>query len=61
MSEADMQRQIDVLKEQQSMQTNAIKAALEARWAGGADTVDGWVKALDPHIETNPQTPLYEV
>jgi len=55
----EIQLKLDQLSQQQSFQTNAIKAALEARWSGGADTVDGWLKALDPSIETNPQTPLY--
>jgi hypothetical protein len=59
MNEDEIQLKLDQLSQQQSFQTNAIKAALEARWSGGADTVDGWLKALDPSIETNPQTPLY--
>jgi hypothetical protein len=58
-NEDEIQLKLDQLSQQQSFQTNAIKAALEARWSGGADTVDGWLKALDPSIETNPQTPLY--
>jgi hypothetical protein len=59
MNEDEINLKLDQLSQQQSFQTNAIKAALEARWSGGADTVDGWLKALDPSIETNPQTPLY--
>jgi len=59
MNEDEINLKLDQLSQQQSFQTNAIRAALEARWSGGADTVDGWVKALDPSIETNPQTPLY--
>ena len=59
MNDDEIQLKLDQLSQQQSFQTNAIKAALEARWSGGADTVDGWLKALDPSIETNPQTPLY--
>lgn len=59
MNEEEMRAVIIQLQQQQAYQTNAIRAALEARWAGGADTVDGWVKALDPSIETDPQTPLY--
>jgi hypothetical protein len=58
-NEDEIQMKLDQLSEQQAFQTNAIRAALEARWSGGADTVDGWLKALDPSIETNPQTPLY--
>jgi hypothetical protein len=59
MTDEEIQAKLDQLSTQQSHQTNAIRAALEARWSGGADTVDGWVKALDPTIQTNPQTPLY--
>lgn len=59
MNDDEIQAKLDQLSQQQSFQTNAIRAALEARWSGGADTVDGWLKALDPSIETNPQAPLY--
>ena len=55
----ELEQRLATLEQQQAYQTNAIRAALEARWKGGADTVDGWVKALDPNIETNPKTPLY--
>lgn len=56
---AEFEERLAQLEKQQAYQTNAIKAALEARWKGGADTVDGWVKALDPNIETDPKAPLY--
>jgi len=59
MTPEEMAAKINQLEQQQAYQTNAIRAALEARWAGGADTVDGWVKALDPNIQTNPRKPLY--
>ena len=59
MSEDDVEAQIQLLQEQQALQTSAIRAALEARWSGEADSVDGFLKALDPGLETNPQTPLY--
>lgn len=59
MNEDEIQAKLDQLSQQQSFQTNAIRAALEARWSGGADTVDGWLKALDPSITTDPKTPLY--
>ena len=59
MNEDEIQMKLDQLSQQQAFQTNAIRAALEARWSGEADTVDGWLKALDPDIQTNPQTPLY--
>lgn len=55
----ELEQRLATLEQQQAYQTNAIKAALEARWKGGADTVDGWVKALDPNIETEPKAPLY--
>jgi hypothetical protein len=58
-NEDEIQMKLDQLSQQQAFQTNAIRAALEARWSGEADTVDGWLKALDPDIQTNPQTPLY--
>ena len=59
MSPDEIEAKLQQLEQQQAYQTNAIRAALEARWAGGADTVDGWVKGLDPNIQTNPKTPLY--
>jgi len=59
MTEDEIQQAIQVLQQQQSLQSAALKAALEARWLGGADTVDGYVKALTPGIETTPEQPLY--
>ena len=59
MSDDEIEAKLNQLSAQQSIQTNAILAALEARWSGGADTVDGHLHALNPDIETNPQTPLY--
>jgi hypothetical protein len=58
-TEDEVEAQITLLQQQQALQTNAIRAALEARWSGEADSVDGFVKALDPNIQTNPHTPLY--
>jgi hypothetical protein len=49
---------IQVLQQQQSLQSSALKAALEARWTG-EDSVDAYVKALTPGLETAPETPLY--
>ena len=54
MNEDEIQMKLDQLAQQQAYQTNAIRAALEARWSGGADTVDGWVKALDPRHRDEP-------
>jgi len=59
MTDDEIQAAIQTLQEQQSLQSAALKAALEARWSGGADTVDGYVKALTPGIQTQPETPLY--
>lgn len=59
MTDEEIEAKLGVLEQQQSMQTNALRAALEARWAGEADSVDGWVKALDPNIQTAPLTPIY--
>lgn len=61
MDEDEIRTLIEQLQKQQSMQTNALRAALEGRWSGQADSVDGWVRALDPGItETVPRTPLYD-
>jgi len=58
MTAEEMAQVISLLETQQAYQTNAIRAALEGRWTG-EDSVDAWVKALDPTIQTDPQTPLY--
>jgi hypothetical protein len=60
MTDDEVLARLDQLAEQQAIQTNALIAALEARWAGGANTVDGYVKALNPEITTEPKIPLYE-
>jgi len=59
MNDDEIQAAIQTLQQQQSLQSAALKAALEARWSGGADTVDGYVQALTPGIQTQPETPLY--
>jgi len=59
MTDEEVAAVIAQLQNQQSLQSAALKAALEARWSGGAASVDGFVKALTPGIETEPQTPLY--
>jgi len=58
MNDEEIQAAIQQLQAQQSLQSAALKAALEARWTG-EDSVDGYVKALTPGIETTPETPLY--
>jgi hypothetical protein len=55
----EIEAKLAQLEQQQSFQTSALRAALEARWSGEADSVDGFVKALDPTIQTDPKTPLY--
>jgi len=59
MNEEEIQAIIAQLQQQQSLQSAALKAALEARWSGQADSVDGYVQALTPGIQTQPETPLY--
>jgi hypothetical protein len=61
MDEDEIRAEIELLQRQQAMQTSALRAALEGRWSGQADSVDGWVRALDPGVtETTPRTPLYD-
>jgi len=59
MTDEEIQAAIQQLQAQQALQSSALKAALEARWSGQADSVDGFVKALTPGIQTQPETPLY--
>ena len=58
MNEEEIQSAIQQLQAQQSLQSAALKAALEARWTG-EDSVDAYVQALTPGIQTQPETPLY--
>ncbi|HYW86180.1 MAG TPA: hypothetical protein VFB50_00310 [Chloroflexota bacterium] len=58
MNEDEIQAAIQQLQAQQSLQSAALKAALEARWTG-EDSVDAYVQALTPGIQTQPETPLY--
>jgi len=58
MTDDEIQQAIQVLQQQQSLQSAALKAALEARWTG-EDSVDAYVKALTPGIDTAPERPLY--
>jgi hypothetical protein len=59
MTDEEMAAAIKQLQEQQSLQSAALKAALEAHWSGSADSVDAYVKALMPGTPTVPETPLY--
>jgi hypothetical protein len=58
MTDDEMAAAIELLQQQQSLQSAALKAALEARWTG-EDSLDAYVKALTPGLETAPETPLY--
>jgi hypothetical protein len=51
MTEEEQQARITMLQNQQSLFTRALIAALEGRWTGGADTVEGYLFALDPGLE----------
>jgi hypothetical protein len=60
MTPAEIQAAIELLQRQQAEQTQAIRCALEGRWANGADTVAAHIMALDPTLANlNPKTPLY--
>jgi hypothetical protein len=60
MTEEEIQAAITQLQAQQAEQTQALRCALEGRWSGGADTVAGHIRALDPGIaELDSKTPLY--
>ena len=55
----DLLAQLQQLQQQQALQSNALKAALEARWTG-EDSVDAYVNALmGGNTTTKPRTPLY--
>ena len=60
MSDEEITAMLDQLSRQQAIQTQALRAALEGRWTGGADSVAGHVAALDPQVQIEPQVPLYE-
>ena len=47
------------LQEQQALQTQGLIAILEGRYAGGANTLDGYVHALNPDFKTEPKVPIY--
>jgi hypothetical protein len=56
MNDKQVQAQITQLQQQQSAMTRALKAALEARWVGEADSVEGWLVSLDPGLSGNIQS-----
>jgi len=41
---------ITQLQTQQMYLTRALKAACEGRWQGEADSVEGWLLAIDPSL-----------
>lgn len=59
MTDEELQAMLDQLSAQQAEQTAAIRCALEGKWQGGADTVQGHVLALNPGLQLDPKTPLY--
>ena len=59
MSDDEMTAMLDQLSRQQALQTQALRAALEGRWADGADSVAGYIMALDPEAQIEPKVPLY--
>jgi hypothetical protein len=60
MTNEELEAKLSQLENQQAIQTQALRAALEARWVGGADTVAGYVQALDPQLALDPKVPLYD-
>lgn len=48
----DQAAQITQLQQQQSLFTQALKAALEGRWVG-AGSVEAFLYALDPNMQGN--------
>jgi len=60
MTDDEITAALDLLSQQQALQTRALRAALEGRWVDGADSVAGYVLALDPLAQLEPQVPLYQ-
>lgn len=59
MTDEELQAILDTLSAQQAEQTEALRCALEGKWSGAADTVEGHVLALNPSLQLDPKTPLY--
>lgn len=51
MSDDEMNARLTVLERQQSYLTNALAAALQGQWAGGADTAEAWLYAINPQLQ----------
>ncbi len=60
MTDDEITAALNQLSAQQALQTRALRAALEARWTDGADSVAGLILALDPQAQLEPQVPLYQ-
>jgi hypothetical protein len=60
MTDDEITAALDQLSRQQALQTRALRAALEGRWADGPDSVAGYILALDPEAQLEPQVPLYQ-
>ena len=56
MTDEEVQAQITQLQQQQHAMTRALKAAVEGRWVGEADSVEGWLVSLDPGLSGNIQS-----
>jgi hypothetical protein len=59
MTDDEITAALNQLAQQQALQTRALRAALEGRWTDGADSVTGYILALDPGAQLRPQVPLY--
>lgn len=59
MTDDELQQRIDVLSQQQALQTEALLAALEGRWTNGADSVEAFILALNPGLDVEAKVPLY--
>lgn len=51
MTEDELNTRLTVLERQQAYLTNALAAALQGQWAGGADTAEAWVYAINPTLQ----------
>ena len=60
MNDDEITAMLEQLSRQQAIQTKALRAALEGRWTDGADSVAGYIQALDPQAQLEPQVPLYQ-
>ena len=61
MDDDTTQAQIKQLQDQQALLTQALVAALQGQWTGGAATVEGFLYAINPTLEgqVTPNPPAY--